>query len=126
MYKKHYFRKGFLYKNFTFKQIDIDSVTKPGVEEIQSFIRILKNTSSNGLVKNQNIENDDSSGDEGVTAEVLVKKTFYQDGSPTEICKEDKIKVIKGDMMGMFGVVTLVERESGFISFKPTNLPGFD
>jgi hypothetical protein len=67
----------------------------------------LKNGSSSGLIKGQNTtKGDDSSGDEGITAESLIKKTFMLDGSSTEICKEDKIKVISGDLAGTLGVVT--------------------
>ena len=51
---------------------------------------------------------DDSSGDEGITAEDLIKKTFLLEGSSTEICKGDKIRVVKGDLSGMNGRVVQI------------------
>ena len=68
---------------------------------------------------------DDSSGDEAITAEELIKKTFVMPGSQTEICKGDKIRVIKGDLTGINGQVLSVESDTGFIIFKP-NFEGLD
>jgi hypothetical protein len=35
------FRKGFLYKEFTFKQIEIDSMLRPRIHEVKKFTDLL-------------------------------------------------------------------------------------
>jgi transcription elongation factor SPT5 len=51
--------------------------------------------------------------------------TLYSENASGDICKQDKIRVIKGDLLGTQGAVTFVEREAGFVSFKATNIPSF-
>lgn len=68
-------------------------------------------------------DNYDSSGDEAISGEQLIKKTFLSEGGSVEICKGDKIRVIKGDLKGTNGKVTKVE--GGFVFFVPTNIDGF-
>jgi transcription elongation factor SPT5 len=97
---------------------------RPGVEEVQAFAKLIENTSTSGLVSKRG-HKDDSSGDEAITAEELIKKTFVMPGSQTEICKGDKIRVIKGDLTGINGQVLSVESDTGFIIFKP-NFEGLD
>ena len=46
-------------------------------------------------------------------------------GSQSEICKGDKIKVVSGDLIGIRGKVTNVELDSGFIRFFAEDIPGF-
>lgn len=48
------------------------------------------------------------------------------EGSATEICKGDKIRVIKGDLSGINGKVMQIDSEGGFIYFVPTNFEGFN
>lgn len=46
------------------------------------------------------------------------------EGVATEICKGDKIRVIKGDLNGINAIVTGIEKDQGFILCIPTNYPG--
>ncbi len=48
------------------------------------------------------------------------------EGIATEICKGDKIKVVKGDLTGINATVTGIEKEQGFVRCIPTNYPGFN
>jgi len=80
IYKKQNFRKGFLYKQFNIKQLDVDSTVRPGVEEVQAFAKIITNSSSSGLL-GKTAAREDSSGDEGLTGEELIKRTFLLEGS---------------------------------------------
>lgn len=53
------FRKGFLYKQFTLKQLETDvSAVRPGIEEVQAFAAVLNQTRSS------TIGGDDDSGDD--------------------------------------------------------------
>ncbi len=47
-------------------------------------------------------------------------------GSSTDICKGDKISVIKGDLVGIKGQVISIDLDSGFVTFKPIGIEGFD
>jgi ribosomal protein L24 len=55
----------------------------------------------------------------------LIKKTFMLQGSQSEICKGDKIKVVSGDLVGIKGRVTNVELDTGFIFFVTDEIPEF-
>jgi hypothetical protein len=50
---------------------------------------------------NETANHDDSDDEEKLTAERLISRTFKPDGGSSEIVKGDKIKVIKGDLIGM-------------------------
>ena len=52
-------------------------------------------------------KNDEFSDDE-IKAEDLIEKTFLE-SNPVDIAKGDKIKVIKGDLTGISGIVITIE-----------------
>ena len=110
VYRKQYFVNGFLFKDFPYKQLQSDNV-KATIEEVQNF--------ANSLDKNkgetENDDNDSLDGDE------LIRKTFLTAGS-SEVNKGDKIIVIKGDIVGVKGVVTAIEQ--GDVIFKSDEIDG--
>lgn len=48
------------------------------------------------------------------------------EGVATEICKGDKIRILKGDFNGIEATVTAIEKEDGMIRCLPSNVPGFN
>ena len=65
------------------------------------------------MTKNEG--NDDTSDDE-LKATDLIKKTFM-DASSVDISKGDKIRVIKGELIDLSGIVITIE--DGQVIFKP-------
>ena len=126
LFRRQLFRKGFLYKAFPIKQLELGVGVRPGVEEVQAFSKIIDENKS-GIGKRQNTTDAEiSSGDEAnLTGELLIKKTFMLQGSQSEICKGDKIRVVSGDLMGINGRVTNVELDTGFIIFLTDEIPDF-
>lgn len=51
-----------------------------------------------------------------ITGDELIKKTFLT-GNSSDIAKGDKIRVIKGDLNGLYGTVVTIE--NGDVIFKP-------
>lgn len=111
VYKKQLFRNGFLFKEFPIKQVQVDNV-KPTVEEVQTFAAYI----------NKYSDNDEDLFDKEITGEELVRKTFLQ-GNNSDINKGDKIRVIKGDLNGLYG--TVISIENGDVLFKP-NIEGLN
>ena len=109
------FFRGFVYKYFTFKQIDSGPSIKPTYEELQNFQACL----SNGIVENDDDENQEDDN----KVEQVIKKTLMQ-GGQTVYMKGDKISVNKGECTGMRG--TVIEIEGGMVSFKPIDFPGLE
>jgi transcription elongation factor SPT5 len=108
VYKKQTFRNGFTYKSFPIKQIQMDNV-RPTIEEVQNFATYIS----------KNVDKDDPSE---ITGEELIKRTFLS-ANNSDINKGDKIRVIKGDLNGLYGSVITIE--NGDVLFKP-NIEGFD
>lgn len=66
---------------------------------------------------NKNETNDDNvSSDDDIKASDLVKRTFI-DSNSVEISKGDKIRVIKGELIDLSGIVVTIE--DGQVIFKP-------
>lgn len=63
VWKNQYFYKGFLFKSFPFKQIDISQDIKPTLEEISNFEMTLNKPQTNNTM--------DDSDDDGKVDEVL-------------------------------------------------------
>lgn len=139
VFKRQLFRKGFLYKLFSMKQLITDAIAvRPGVDEVKSFAKIIDERRSSGLVgpggaqigsntkggKSGSKNGNDTSGDE-LTGELLIKNTFMANGSTSEFSKGDKIKVIAGDLNGISGKVVSMEMDTGFIIFTPIGIDGF-
>jgi hypothetical protein len=89
---------------------------KPGVEEVQSFQNIINQSRPQAALgqpsQTRNDDNSDQSGgDDDIHGDQLIRKTFLLEGCTTEICKGDKIKIVKGDLNGIEAIVTGLERE---------------
>ncbi|CDW80320.1 transcription elongation factor spt5 [Stylonychia lemnae] len=106
-YKNQLFRNGFLIKAFPLKQLQLDNV-RPTVEEVQNF--------ANNMTQ---IRDDD---DNEITGEELIKMTFLMNNN-SDVQKGDKIRVIKGDLNGLYGTVVTIE--NGDVVFKPS-MENFD
>ena len=87
---------------------------KPSLEELQNF----QTTLSNGIQNDANDDDYDEKDDQRV--EQVIKRTLKQ-GGKTVYMKGDKIKILKGDLLGMIG--TVIEIESGMVTFKPLDIP---
>ena len=70
---------------------------KPTVEEVQLF--------TNAMIKN---EGNDGTSDDELKASDLIKRTFM-DANSVEISKGDKIRVIKGELIDLSGIVVTIE-----------------
>lgn len=103
VYKKQWFRQGFLFKSFPFKQIQMDNV-RPTIEEVQNFATYL----------NKNGDQDEDPNE--ITGDELIKRTFLS-ANNSDIAKGDKIEVVKGDMISLQGSVVAIE--NGFVLLKP-------
>lgn len=110
VYKKQLFRKGFIFKSFPLKQIQMDNV-RPTIEEVQSFATYINK-----------YQQEDDKHDNEITGDELIRKTFLQ-GNNSDINKGDKIRVIKGDLNGLYGTVITIE--NGDVLFKP-NIEGLE
>ena len=73
------------------------------MEEVKQFINILN------IGKSVATNKKDESSDEDLTGDQLFKRTFLLEGSSAEICKGDKIRVIKGDLTGINGKVNQID-----------------
>ena len=104
--------RGFVYKSFAFKQIEIGPNIKPTIEELQNFQACLSNSAVDD--DESNIDNEDAAVDK------VIKKTLMQ-GGKTVYMKGDKISVNKGECTGMRG--TVIEIEGGMVTFKPIDVP---
>lgn len=106
------FYRGFLFKQFPFKQIESSASIKPSHEEISNFqMTITKSTAGHGIV---------DADDDDAQIEEVIKRTLLKGGT-TVYTKGDKIKVKKGDLTGIKGTVISIE-ENGLVTFKPMNL----
>lgn len=108
--------RGFVYKAFAFKQLEVGNNVKPSFEELQMF----KATLANGA------PDDDDGADEDQrdnALEVTIQKTLMQ-GGETVYMKGDKISVHRGEYTGMRG--TVIEIEGGFVTFKSIDFPDLD
>lgn len=113
-----FFRKGFLYKIFTLKQIDCDDV-KPSLDERSQFLDIFEQnlqSKTNGAAINQ--------GDDSSEVDADTTRQFYKQDFSTDFCQGDKIQVVEGELQGAQGVIQKLENEQ--VVFKPTNLDGFE
>ncbi len=82
---------------------------RPTVEEVQNFATYM----------NKNAEKDDPTE---ITGDEIIRRTFYS-ANNTDINKGDKIRVVKGDLNGLYGTVITIE--NGDVLFKP-NIEGFN
>lgn len=114
VYKNQLFYKGFIYKPFTFKQLDTSASIKPTHEELLNFQQGLNRGGANG---------GESSDDENSVAE-MIKRTIFQ-GGQNAYAKGDKIEVIKGDLTGLKGTVIAIE-EGSQVTFKAIGIPQLD
>ena len=112
MIRNQLFHNGFIFKQFSFKQIDAGPNIKPTFEELQNFQTCL----SNGVVDND----DDNYDDDDIKVEQVIKKTLMQ-GGQTVYMKGDKISVNKGECTGMRG--TVIEIADAMVTFKPIDVP---
>ena len=112
VWKNQYFYKGFLFKSFPFKQIDISQDIKPTLEEISNFEMTLNKPQTNNTM--------DDSDDDGKVDEVL--KLAKHQGGASIYAKGDKINLLKGDLTGLKGTVVAIS-ENGLITFKPIGVP---
>jgi len=95
------FRNGFIFKDFSMKNIIFEGV-KPTIEEITTF----KNAKETmvGSSNNELYEEDWRFLDEENLKSVML------DGNPTHINRKDVIRVIEGDLNGLTGTVTEVSQ----------------
>ena len=110
------FHRGFVYKSFAFKQLEVGPNVKPSFEELQMF----KATLANSALEDGD-QNEEELEDGAIEATIL--KTLLQ-GGETVYMKGDKISVHKGEYTGMRG--TVIEIEGGFVTFKSIDFPDFD
>lgn len=111
MYKNQMFYKGFLFKQFPFKQIESDTSIKPNSEELSNFRQTIQKPSG--------VTRDDSSDEEQISR--VIQDALNQGGSCL-YAKGDKISVTKGDFTGLKGAVVAIE-DNGQLTFKPIGYP---
>ena len=131
VFKRQNFRRGFLYKKFSIKQLITDPIAvRPTVDEISNFAKIIDEGRSSGTPQgmtkgggrsNSKKNEDNSSGDE-LTGEKLKLMSI---GKTSDFSKGDKIRVVAGDLTGINGQVVSMEIDTGFITFIPIGLEGF-
>ena len=102
------FHRGFVFKDFAFKQLEVGPNVKPSFEELQMF----KSTVANSSLEDMD-QNDDEQED--TVIENTIMKTLLQ-GGETVYMKGDKISCNKGEYTGMCG--TVIEIEGGLVTFK--------
>ena len=138
MFKRQNFRRGFLYKKFSIKQLITDSIAvRPSVDEISAFARIIdEGRSSSGLNgsssvqtasgakggKNSKKNNGDDSSEDELTGEKLKQMSI---GKTQDFSKGDKIRVVAGDLTGINAQVVSMEIDTGFLNCTPIGIEGF-
>lgn len=115
-WKNFIFRKGFLYKTFSIKQLETGQEIKPSLEERAQFLEIFEQNTTN----NVNINNQGQDSSEQETEET---RQFFRSDKGHDLAKGDKIRVVHGELIGATGIVQHLEGEN--VVFKPTNLEDF-
>lgn len=109
--KSFYFRKGFIYKFFTLKELESQNV-KPTQEEREMFLQIYnKFTQGDG----------DSSSDAPDNTRMLIMNDSGQD-----LKIGDKIIVKGGELNGAVGKIINFDDRGDQVKFQPTNIEGFN
>lgn len=107
--KNQIFYKGFIFKQFPFKQIDSSSDVKPSHEELLNFQTLLKKTQISTKEKHNDLSDDEGFSD-------VVHKALMSGGS-SQYAKGDKIRVTKGELINVLGVIESIDDTQIF--FKP-------
>lgn len=111
IFNKNLFRKGFLYKDFDFKQIETQNI-KPTAEERDMFLTTYNRHAKEG-------------GDSSEESPELMRAFFKRD-SGAELSLGDKVYVASGELQQAFGPVINFTDGGQTVCFKPTNIEGFE
>lgn len=103
------FRKGFIYKPFTLKQIDTSNA-KPSQEERAQFLKLY----------NQNTIDGDSSDIEAADMRNLINQD-----SGGDVAVGDKIIITGGELQNVQGTILNFEDDGRIVNFKPLNIEGY-
>ena len=109
-FKTNIYRKGFIYKPFSLKQIDSQNI-KPTLEEREHFLEVFNNYAVN--------DNDSSDMDTEET------RNFYRKENGIELSVGDKVYVKEGELQKAYGTIVNFDQGGSTIVFKPLNLEGF-